>query len=250
MEKLFILQIIAHILSDFIFQSERGCRDKDENGIRSVFLYKHITLVFIVSWTFSFQWSFWWGALLTTVLHYSIDLLKSYLQRKYFNQKFLFFLDQTLHIVTIFMSVYLFYVINEYEVTPPLWIPATNILLIIFVILFNTKPVNILIKEIFNIFSIQIPYKADTNSIDLPNAGKLIGVTERLLILLFVYIQQYELIGFLVAAKSILRFKDTDTLKTEYVLTGTLLSYSIAIVSGILINFLMKNELNLNLQIL
>lgn len=246
MEQLLILQIIAHILSDFIFQSDKGCREKEEKGIRSFFLYKHIFIIFIVTWTLSFQWQFWWCALLITVLHYGIDLLKSYLHRRYIEQKFIFLLDQTLHFVAIFVSVYLFLKINMGTIVLPQWIPAANILVIVFIFLFNTKPANIFIKEIFDLFSIQIPYKAGTNSIDLPNAGKLIGVTERLLIILFIYIQQYELIGFLVAAKSILRFKDTDTLKTEYVLTGTLLSYSTAIVSGILISYFVNNQLNFN----
>ncbi|MEA4935676.1 MAG: DUF3307 domain-containing protein [Paludibacter sp.] len=248
MEQLLILQIIAHILSDFIFQSDKGCRDKEERGVRSAFLYKHILIVFIITWTLSFQWSFWWCALMITVLHYVIDIFKSYFQKKYIKRKHLFFVDQILHFVVIIVSVYMF--VRTYTISFPQWIPASNILLIILVILFNTKPTNIIIKEIFDLFSIQIPFKAGTSSNDLPNAGKLIGVTERLLIILFIYIQQYELIGFLVAAKSILRFKDTDTLKTEYVLTGTLLSYATAIVSGILINSFVNDNLNFNFLIM
>ncbi|MCE5331248.1 MAG: DUF3307 domain-containing protein [Bacteroidales bacterium] len=238
MEKLLILQFTAHILSDFILQSDAGCRDKEIHGIRSVSLYKHILIVFVTAWALSFQLTFWWCALLIAVLHYGIDLLKSYLQRRYANGKYFFLLDQALHVVATIVPVYLFFEMNGDAVSIPHWVPASNILLIIFAVLFNTKPANILIKEVFVFFSIQIPFKTDSDNTDLPNAGKLIGITERFLILLFIYIGQYELIGFLVAAKSILRFKDTDTLKTEYVLTGTLLSYSIAIISGILITFL------------
>jgi len=58
---------------------------------------------------------------------------------------------------------------------------------------------------------------------------------ERMLVLLFVFLCQIEAIGFLLAAKSILRFKDTATAKTEYVLVGTLLSYGIAILIGSII---------------
>ena len=47
---------------------------------------------------------------------------------------------------------------------------------------------------------------------------------------------QYEAIGLLVAAKSILRFKDTDTAKTEYVLAGTFLSFAIAILCGLILS--------------
>ena len=69
---------------------------------------------------------------------------------------------------------------------------------------------------------------------ELPNAGKLIGILERILALTFILIGQYQAVGFLIAAKSVLRYKDTDTLKTEYVLIGTMLSFGIAVVLGIL----------------
>ncbi len=39
--------------------------------------------------------------------------------------------------------------------------------------------------------------------------------------------------GFLLAAKSLLRFRETDTVKSEYVLVGTLLSFGIAILVGV-----------------
>lgn len=63
---------------------------------------------------------------------------------------------------------------------------------------------------------------------NMKNAGALIGNLERILTLVFVLIGQYEAVGFIIAAKSLLRFKDTDTAKTEYVLAGTLLSFGIA----------------------
>ena len=46
---------------------------------------------------------------------------------------------------------------------------------------------------------------------------------------------QYEVIGFLIAAKSILRYEGVKTSKTEYVLIGSLLSFGVAIIIGITI---------------
>lgn len=43
-----------------------------------------------------------------------------------------------------------------------------------------------------------------------------------------------ESIGFIIAAKFLLRFKDTDTAKTEYVLAETLLSFCIATLCGLI----------------
>jgi hypothetical protein len=46
---------------------------------------------------------------------------------------------------------------------------------------------------------------------------------------------QYEAVGFIIAAKSILRYEGVKTSKTEYVLIGSLLSFGIAIITGITI---------------
>lgn len=76
---------------------------------------------------------------------------------------------------------------------------------------------------------------------DLPNAGKLIGITERFLILTFIFLKQFEAIGFLLAAKSILRYKnddDNNTIKTEYLLIGTLLSFGLALAISQFVRYL------------
>ena len=65
----------------------------------------------------------------------------------------------------------------------------------------------------------------------LDNGGLWIGRLERLLIFMFVMLGMPSGIGFLVAAKSILRFSNTrdDQKMAEYVLIGTLTSFSLAI---------------------
>ena len=70
----------------------------------------------------------------------------------------------------------------------------------------------------------------------LPNAGKWIGYLERILILTFILTGNAEGIGFLLAAKSVFRFgelsKAQDIKTTEYVLIGTLASFTVAILVG------------------
>ncbi len=73
----------------------------------------------------------------------------------------------------------------------------------------------------------------------LQNAGLWIGRLERILILTAVLVDQFALIGFLIAAKSILRFADIQTNKSrqeaEYVLVGTLFSFTVAIIIALVI---------------
>jgi hypothetical protein len=67
----------------------------------------------------------------------------------------------------------------------------------------------------------------------LASAGLWIGMLERLLIVTFVLIHEFSAIGFLIAAKSIIRFGDKDIIhprkQSEYILIGTLLSFCFAL---------------------
>jgi len=64
----------------------------------------------------------------------------------------------------------------------------------------------------------------------LDNGGRIIGELERALIYLMIFTGNAAGIGFLVTAKSILRYKETrEPHLAEYVLIGTLLSFTLAI---------------------
>ena len=64
--------------------------------------------------------------------------------------------------------------------------------------------------------------------------GATIGILERLLIVTFVLTNATAAIGFVVAAKTLARFKQLDDRQfAEYYLLGTLASVSVAIASGI-----------------
>lgn len=68
----------------------------------------------------------------------------------------------------------------------------------------------------------------------LPAAGTMIGVLERGLVLTLVYAGEPGAIGFLIAAKSILRFGTvgSDRAVSEYVIIGTLASFGWALIAG------------------
>ena len=82
-----------------------------------------------------------------------------------------------------------------------------------------------------------------TDTISIQNAGKLIGNCERIISLVQILNGQFEAVGFILAGKSILRYKESDTPKTEYVLIGTLLSFGIAIMIAVGIPFI-ENFIN------
>lgn len=76
----------------------------------------------------------------------------------------------------------------------------------------------------------------DASGASLIGAGTMIGYLERGLIVIFILLKHWDAIGFLLTAKGILRFNDLkpDAHRpiSEYVMLGTLLSFSIAICVG------------------
>lgn len=226
------LQILAHLLADYFFQSDKWVESKNNAGLKSPYFLLHLVIVFLSSWLLSFQWQFVTGAAIITLLHAILDVLKSKLSAKARVGRYLFFVDQSLHLVIIVGLVYLY---NNYFAFDT-WIDMSRLperaLIIALAFLFCTKPANIIIREILRFYAISIPKTADTAQ-ELPNAGKLIGIVERLLALTFILIGHFEAVGFLIAAKSILRFGEKDSLKSEYVLVGTLLSFGVGILTGV-----------------
>lgn len=226
------LQLIAHVLLDYFFQSEKWADAKNSLGFRSRFLYFHTVICFLLSWILSFQINFVFGALSIAVSHFLIDGFKNTASRNPVLKRYIFFIDQGLHLVIIGIVVILF---NKWIGIDPLWEGIYNkkFILILTAYLVCLKPANIFIREIFQTTEIQV-----SSDNEMPNAGKVIGILERILTLTLILVSQYSAVGFLIAAKSILRYRSDETLKSEYVLIGTLLSFGIAVISGIIVNAL------------
>ena len=110
---------------------------------------------------------------------------------------------------------------------PKVWVILTGYLSLLW-------PSGILIGKFTQKWRDTIPKSTQLNEQSLENAGKWIGFFERFLILTFILVQQYTAIGFLVAAKSIFRYPDRRDIG-EYILIGTLLSFSIAVCVGLLV---------------
>ncbi len=233
--QLILLQFIAHLLGDFNFQPHAWVIKKKQK----VFSWQHIwhvLVIFSFSFTLSLDFGFLPSALLLTAIHLLTDILKSYLKiNKPRKDSLYFFIDQAFHILSFVLVsvVYNYYFKINFVYNIPL-----KYLAIILGFVICAKPANILIKNIFQHLEINVPTNAnriDENK-DLPNAGKLIGLMERFLVLALILVGQYSAVGLIIAAKSILRFRDNK--KNEYVLVGTLLSFGIATLLGILISLI------------
>ena len=230
--------LLAHLLGDFLLQPNGWVKNKETKKIRSPYLYFHVLIHILLLVLLLGKDSLWWLVLLIGGSHFIIDLIKLYFQDQHTRRTW-FLIDQLLHLVVIFIAWYL--------VTKPLVdiknVFNFNFYVIVTALYFITHPTAILIKVIISRWE---PTTEDstgkvneTGDTSLQNAGKYIGMLERLFVFVFILMNQWQAIGFLIAAKSVFRFgdlKDSDGRKlTEYVLIGTLTSFGIAIVTGLLV---------------
>lgn len=227
---MFLCLLLAHLVADFILQSNSICNDKSERRWRSQYQYWHSVLVFVISWLAVLDLHFWWLAVIIGISHFFIDIWKSYREESVT----WFILDQIMHLLVIAFVSWLW--VSHHDWSIPFGIRADYVAVVAAAII-CWKPANILIKLVLKHYSVNVP----KDNVDGFNAGALIGTIERWLILIFVYLQRYDALGLLVAAKSIIRYSEKDTAKTEYVLAGTLLSIFIAVIAGLLLNWLLKN---------
>jgi hypothetical protein len=234
---LFLKFLLAHILGDFVFQPEKWVKDKEKKKVKSVKLYVHIG-VHAVLMFFLLQFNlaaYWLGFLLIITSHYSIDLLKLYLQKKK-TKRIWFFIDQILHVVILFLAsaLYADFTLSTENIF------TDKILLLLIFILLVTSVSAIIIKIVITQWN---PETKKENDDSLAKAGRYIGILERLFVFVFVITNHWEAIGFLLAAKSVFRFGDLTSSKdrklTEYILIGTLLSFGIAIFLGVLYLYLL-----------
>jgi hypothetical protein len=102
---------------------------------------------------------------------------------------------------------------------------------------------NILIRYIFRIFKLEPKKRPAANPEDADeekpidtreyNAGRIIGILERVIVYFLVLNAQYGAIGLILAAKGVTRFRGLDEREiAEYVLIGTLLSTLLAMLVG------------------
>ena len=222
--ELFVCLLLAHLVADFVLQSYRICKDKRDKKWCSVYHYLHAVIVFGLSWLVVFDIRFWWYALIIGVTHFAIDMWKS----SHEENVVWFTVDQILHIAVI-VGVGMIWCCG-YDWRIPGEINLKYVMNAV-AIIGCWKPANIFIKLTLKQCSVNMPEEQTS----VFNAGALIGTIERWLILIFVCLQRYDALGLMIAAKSIIRFGDKETAKTEYVLAGTLLSLLIAVLAGLLI---------------
>ena len=242
--------LVAHFLADFVLQTDYICSGKKgERKSGSPFSNKftkylihilHSAIHAGVSYVLVAEWNNWIVPSVIFTTHLIIDLIKYKSKDSSLNG---FIIDQIIHL---FIILILWGVLYGDSSSISQWWCKTylrnlNIWVIFIGYLILLKPTSVLLGRFISRWT---PDESSEQS--LPNAGKWIGYLERILILTFIITDNIGGIGFLLAAKSIFRFGDLSKAKdikiTEYVLIGTLTSFTIAIMVGLLLNLFLDTQ--------
>jgi len=215
----FVALTFAHVLADYVLQPGWMVARKRDPGI----MLAHVAVVLMISMAALGRVDAP-EVLALGAAHLAIDAVKTYAVR---DSLATHLADQAAHIATVLAVT---------AWAPDLWASghwadAPTVVLHLMVLISG-----LLVATRAGAFAIARLMAAQTapgaNSEGLPEGGRIIGLLERGLIFVLILAGQAAGIGFLIAAKSILRFSavNENRAASEYVIIGTLASFGWAIV--------------------
>jgi hypothetical protein len=233
----------SHVMADFLLQTDWMAANKRRFSIILGHSWLHGTL----AWLLCGAWLLWVVPAVVFVTHAAIDVGKSYWRHKTLG---LFLVDQGAHAGILIVLAWrlslnppsLFWLDFGGTFTVKALILGTGVLLCIHG---GGVFVGHLVQPMLDELKDASAKVSQPVARGLADGGRWIGRLERTLIFLLVIVGQPAGIGFLITAKSILRFseiKDQQSrMETEYIIIGTLASFA----WGILVSYVTKHLLSL-----
>lgn len=266
-----LCSILGHLIGDFPLQTNRLVKQRKEKLLLSWWMYAHPAIHGLITAAVLYMFGVHYYAHLiffggfVALLHGLTDLVKDLISRRFPHPKaqpYFFAIDQLLHLAVLVFVASLAGELSYYgkvlridhlpeAIVNAFLKPRFLMITIGYAVLW--WPMRYFIPLVLAGF---LPQNVDSQDatgqlgLGLPGAGQLIGRLERVLILTFVLLGRWEAIGFLLTAKSILRFPELSSnaqlqathphatpspLTPEYVIAGTLLSMGGAVLMGVVV---------------
>ena len=205
----FAALFFAHVLADYVFQTKAMVERKQEFPT----LLLHTAIVILTAYAALGRVDTW-VPLAIALAHFVIDVVKSRLAPSLVS----YVVDQAAHIATVAAAAWFLPGLFDGGFWP---VEAATVMFVAGGLIFATRAGG------FAVALLMARFEVETLPESLPAGGFWIGMLERAIIFLFILVGEPAGIGFLIAAKSILRF-DTirgDNRAAEYVIIGTLGSF-------------------------
>ncbi len=216
----FTALVLAHMLADFVFQTDRMAQAKETRHLG--WLLAHIALVGVTA--IAALGMVGWPILILMGAHLVIDLAKSLAPPRRLAP---FLADQSAHLVSLAALAWWLPDLWATGLWTGLdWLPGLGAMAAGLILAARAGG--------FALGFLVAPFDDPDLPKGLTNGGRIIGWLERGMIFMLVMVGQPAGIGFLIAAKSILRFDTASSNQkaAEYVIIGTLGSFGWALLAA------------------
>jgi len=251
---MFSMLAAAHFIGDFLLQTKTDIKRKHRWSI----LIKHTFSIAVLTYLFLGVWQEWMTPVVVFLSHLLIDWMKSKMRP---SGIVLFVIDQMAHLLVLTLLsgclVSRFAISDVYWSSMPVLGPFyPQFMCLLWGVIATVRCGSFYVGESMQPLLLEMEKSKDEQQEDrydlsratlnrgLTHAGRMIGQLERFLVFLLVMTNNFSAIGFLIAAKSIFRFgelKDSSNrMESEYIIIGTLLSFSFAITVALAARFTMQ----------
>lgn len=235
MSPIFMLLLVGHLLGDFVFQTD-GLVERKRRWGWMLFHSAVVTVVTLVLLgVFALHPQYFLLVFLIFFGHFLIDGIKRLTGR---DGIYAFLVDQGAHVLVLAgIAMWLSTDFSYQSIVWFEWFGMRCVMILGYLggMIAAVKVGSIVVEKAIAPIVEQVQDRIDNG---LRNGGKWIGMLERALTFLLVTAGQFGAIGFLFAAKSILRFgeiKEPQQRKeAEYIIIGTFLSFGWALATGML----------------
>ncbi|WP_335995834.1 DUF3307 domain-containing protein [Fusobacterium polymorphum] len=236
--------ISVHLLADFLFQTSTYS-EKKRKMLKPLLLHCFIYFIIfeiVLLPILQFKKLFLLGVIIS-VLHFLIIFTKNKLEKSFPQRRlqiWIFSINQLIHFVILIGIYYIFNLANSVS---NLYINLEGYenfkIIILYISVFSIiyEPASVFIRKLFISISPKTYPKAYSEEL---KAGNIIGKLERTIIAILLLNNQFGLIGFVLTAKSIARFKQMEDKNfAEKYLIGTLTSFLIVLTTVLILKGLL-----------
>ena len=236
--------ISVHLLADFLFQTSTYSEKKRKILKPSLLhcLIYFIVFEIVLLPILQFKKAFLLG-MISSVLHFLINFIKNKLEKSFPQRRlqiWIFSINQLIHF-TILIGMY--YIFNLENSVSNLYVKLQAYenfkIIILYISVFSIifEPASVFIRKLFTSIS---PKTSPKENLEELKAGNIIGKLERIIIAILLLNNQFGVIGFVLTAKSIARFKQIENRNfAEKYLIGTLTSFLIVLVTVLILKGLL-----------
>ena len=236
--------ISIHLLADFLFQTS-AYSEKKRKKLKPLLLHCFIYFIvfeIVLLPILQFKKAILLGMIISTC-HFLINFTKNKLEKSFPQRRLQIWIFSINQLIYFALLIGMNYIFNLENSVSNLYIKLQEYenfkIIILYISVFSIifEPASVFIRKLFTSIS---PKTSPKENLEELKAGNIIGKLERIIIAILLLNNQFGVIGFVLTAKSIARFKQMENKDfAEKYLIGTLTSFLIVLISVLILKGLL-----------